>query len=597
MAKRNYTYTGNVYEPSAGTKEFELTSSGGKEIEYLEKTHISVAKSTDSGDNWTTLSRPSQWDFSSDGKKAVLVTGTDAGDWIRVKRNTPFDDRYTTFQASSNLTSNQLNDGEDFSLYVDQEIADEIVSLDGTILGPAVKEIIGELPVEVDSSNQQKPVISVDVITKTEAEKDPTNPSWDTEKKLASPAAIDRIYKQIVGSGSSFPGTGNKAKLGQLRIDNTGSIPILFYWDTTAETWVELKIKGQDGPKGDPGPPPGLQDPAASATNVPLDGDSLGTATASVTQDSNGDLKFAFGVPVGLTGAKGEDGKDSTVAGPEGDAATIAVGVTSTLAPGEDATVTNAGSSSAAVFNFGIPKGEKGETGEKGEGVDYKGPIDATSDPEPTTKANGDLYLNVKKGTSSWAGEVEVNSRIIWNERENKWDVYGPVQGYEKVSSVNSKVGDVVLTHTDVGAASKAQGEKADTALQPGNNVSQLTNDAKYITEGSDISKLNNDAGYVTSSQVPGAAPVKSVNDKTGEVVLTASDVGAATEAQGKKADSALQSGDDISKLNNDAGFITASDVPAQKVTSVNTKTGAVVLTAADVQALPLDWSSLDTLP
>lgn len=41
-------------------------------------------------------------------------------------------------------------------------------------------------------------------------------------------------------------------------------------------------------------------------------------------------------------------------------------------------------------------------------------------------------------------------------------------------------------------------------------------------------------------SEVPGQAPVQSVNGKTGAVTLTAADVGAATTAQGQKADSAL---------------------------------------------------------
>lgn len=44
-----------------------------------------------------------------------------------------------------------------------------------------------------------------------------------------------------------------------------------------------------------------------------------------------------------------------------GMAATIAVGTTTTLAPGLPATVTNSGSSSAATFNFGIPTGSDGD--------------------------------------------------------------------------------------------------------------------------------------------------------------------------------------------------------------------------------------------
>ena len=46
--------------------------------------------------------------------------------------------------------------------------------------------------------------------------------------------------------------------------------------------------------------------------------------------------------------------------GDKGDAATIAVGTVTTLPAGSSATVTNAGTSSAAVFNFGIPQGQDG---------------------------------------------------------------------------------------------------------------------------------------------------------------------------------------------------------------------------------------------
>jgi hypothetical protein len=46
--------------------------------------------------------------------------------------------------------------------------------------------------------------------------------------------------------------------------------------------------------------------------------------------------------------------------GPSGTAATIAAGSVTTLAYGSPATVTNVGSPSAAIFNFGIPQGAPG---------------------------------------------------------------------------------------------------------------------------------------------------------------------------------------------------------------------------------------------
>ena len=64
----------------------------------------------------------------------------------------------------------------------------------------------------------------------------------------------------------------------------------------------------------------------------------------------------------GATGAAGADGAD----GADGAAATIAVGTVSTGAVGSSVTVTNSGSSSAAVFDFAIPRGATGITGSQG---------------------------------------------------------------------------------------------------------------------------------------------------------------------------------------------------------------------------------------
>lgn len=52
--------------------------------------------------------------------------------------------------------------------------------------------------------------------------------------------------------------------------------------------------------------------------------------------------------------------------GPAGSAATVAVGTVTTGAAGSSATVSNAGTSSAAVFNFTIPRGDTGATGATG---------------------------------------------------------------------------------------------------------------------------------------------------------------------------------------------------------------------------------------
>jgi len=69
--------------------------------------------------------------------------------------------------------------------------------------------------------------------------------------------------------------------------------------------------------------------------------------------------------PQGQPGATGPQGP-AGAAGAAGSAATIGVGTTTTGAPGSAASVSNSGTSSAAVFSFVIPEGQPGATGATG---------------------------------------------------------------------------------------------------------------------------------------------------------------------------------------------------------------------------------------
>lgn len=96
------------------------------------------------------------------------------------------------------------------------------------------------------------------------------------------------------------------------------------------------------------------------------------------------------------------------------------------------------------------------------------------------------------------------------------------------------------------------------------------------FTVPTDTSQLTNTAGFITINDVN--YPVTSVNSKTGAVSLTASDVGALSSATFIPSDTA--------DLTNTAGYITIEDVD-YPVTSVNTQTGDVVLT------IPTDTADL----
>lgn len=66
--------------------------------------------------------------------------------------------------------------------------------------------------------------------------------------------------------------------------------------------------------------------------------------------------------PQGEAGERGEPGTPGT----PGTAATIQVGTTTTGSPGTEAAVSNGGTPNAAILNFTIPQGAKGDTGERG---------------------------------------------------------------------------------------------------------------------------------------------------------------------------------------------------------------------------------------
>ena len=122
-----WTYSGNIYDASPpGTTTFPLTTEAGNAINYLQRSHIHVYKSVDSGVAYTELTFAVDYQFNTEGTEIVLNTGIAAGEWIKLLRITPYQTEYVEYQASSQLTAEQLNTGEKFSMYVDQELFDDI---------------------------------------------------------------------------------------------------------------------------------------------------------------------------------------------------------------------------------------------------------------------------------------------------------------------------------------------------------------------------------------------------------------------------------------------------------------------------------------
>ena len=128
--------------------------------------------------------------------------------------------------------------------------------------------------------------------------------------------------------------------------------------------------KGDTGSKGDTGPigPKGAKGDTGAAATVQVGNTNTGAPGTNAQVTNAGNEHFAvfnFTIPRGDKGEKGATGAqgakgDKGDKGDTGTAATITVGSTTTTNPGTNATVTNTGTSSAAVLNFGIPRGATG---------------------------------------------------------------------------------------------------------------------------------------------------------------------------------------------------------------------------------------------
>lgn len=227
-----------------------------------------------------------------------------------------------------------------------------------------------------------------------------------------TPSEWEQFVNEVKGDADRAEKAADKAESASVHAPQVN--PDTGYWqvwDAVSGQYVDTDTKaegpqgpkgdtgetGPQGPKGDPGfgvPQPAASDagkvPVVNAEgngyvlqNISTGGGGTGEAgadggyyTPSVAQDGtlswtpsdpampdvpSANIKGPKGDtgPQGEPGAPGQDGQDGT-------AATITVGTVTTLEPGQPATVTNAGSETAAVFNFGIPKGEPGEDGSAG---------------------------------------------------------------------------------------------------------------------------------------------------------------------------------------------------------------------------------------
>lgn len=165
--------------------------------------------------------------------------------------------------------------------------------------------------------------------------------------------------------------------------------------------------------------------------------------------------------------------------GANGRSATIEVGTVRTGAAGTSAIITNSGDSSNAVFNFTIPKGDTGEQGETGvsvTGVTLLSTVGLDKTYRMTFSDNtyfDYVVSNGASGSTRWGG--------ISGTLSNQTDLQNAL------NSKQDTISDIATIRTGASAGA--------TALQSGDNITELNNNAGYIT-GINSSDVTTALGY-----------------------------------------------------------------------------------------------------
>jgi len=233
------------------------------------------------------------------------------------------------------------------------------------------------------------------------------------------------IPKGTVTSPGALPPSGNT--LGDLY--QSLSDGHAYSWNGTS--WIDLGpfqgpigpvgptgSTGATGPQGNTGPPGTAATIAAGTTTTGAPGTS-----ASVTNvGSPNTAVFDFTIPAGLTGTTGSTGATGAT-GPQGNpgtAATIAVGSTTTGAAGTSASVTNTGTSNAAVFAFTIPRGDQGIQGNPGP-TGPSGPTGSTG----ATGSQGNPGINAYSITQAGFTVPAIGNTVTITVADTSWLTVG----------------------------------------------------------------------------------------------------------------------------------------------------------------------------
>lgn len=327
---------------------------------------------------------------------------------------------------------------------------------------------------------------------------------------------------------------GDKGDPGDNATINVGAVTTLepgqeaTVTNTGSETNAVLAFGIPKGDKGDKG------DNATIAIGTVTTLEPSQNATVQNTgSDTNAVL--SFGIPKGDKGDKGDIGPQG-IQGTKGDNATINIGEVTTLDPGQEVTVINTGTETNAVLSFGIPKGEKGDTGDTGPQGDIgdTGPQGDKGDPgDNATIAIGTVTtLEPDQEATVQNTGTETNAVLAFGIPKGVQGDTGP-QGPQGAPGVNYNV-----LHADI---SKSENPSVDDAYEaPLQDLKMYGKSTQESTTGKNLF----DVSKITTKENPNGTGIVNNGDGTLTVTNSAGNSGVQSDQKLSDVCPSLQAGE-----------------------------------------------------
>lgn len=255
--------------------------------------------------------------------------------------------------------------------------------------------------------------------------------AWgDVSQYAVEAARIIANAVQITG-GSAVPSDADGLPDGTIYIRRTTGVAD-YYQKASGSYGTPLSLIGPAGSTGSVGPA-GPSGPANSLAIGTVGTGAAGSSASATITGTAPSYTLNLTIPRGNTGATG-------ATGPQGASGTMTVGSVTTGVAGSSAAVTNSGTSTAAVLDFTIPRGDTGAAGADGDSFTHQGDYNSGatySYGQAVLDQNSTwVYINVTPGSGNAPPTLPTTSNSYW-QLAARAGVDGTASG--TVTSVNGQ--------------------------------------------------------------------------------------------------------------------------------------------------------------